>query len=113
MFVKKRLKRILIKKPLERFLYFTDDLFNSAASRAFLRAAVFFLITPRFAALSIALYAAESCFICSSRGAPVALRVNAVTSCNFLLFRKLKTCFRTETRAAFFADFVIAMSPEL
>lgn len=78
--------------------------------RDFFRAAVFFFITPRFAALSIAWYAVESIF-CASSLLPVttSLRIFFTSSFIVALRRMLKTCFRFEARSALCAPLVIGI----
>ena len=81
---------------------------RSLATFAFRRAAVFLVISPRFAALSIALYAkaiaATSPFL--AERAPLRARLTA------FLRASLKTFLRSPARWAFLADFVIAIRTE-
>jgi len=82
----------------------------AATMRDFLREAVFAFIIPRFAALSIDLYAAGRSF-----SASVVLPATSAFLSVFIASRKafflriLNTCFLIDARCAFFADVVIAM----
>lgn len=70
-----------------------------------MREAVFFLMTPRFAALSIAWKTPESCAV------PFGLFSKSLTVIFIArLLRALKTALRTAPRFAFFAESVFAMS---
>lgn len=81
-----------------------------ATRRDFLRAAVFFFMTPRFIALSIALYADGRSFSASAKSlAESALVIIFVVSERALRRRILKTRFLVEERIAFFAELVIAI----
>lgn len=86
-----------------------EDTLSRFAKRDFLRAAVFFLMTPRFAALSIALYAAESAVCWSARGAPAVETATFTAPARERLVRTLNTRFLSCERIAFFAPLVIAM----
>jgi len=66
-------------------------------------------MTPVFAALSIALYAAARDFSASPVSVAINLRTVLVVSVRVRLRRTLNTCFRREARCAFLADFVIAI----
>lgn len=83
--------------------------FIAATSRDFLRAAAFALMTPRLAALSMALNASERSFSVSFPFVATALLTAFVASFIAFLRRRLNTCFRRDARCAFFAPFVIAM----
>lgn len=74
------------------------------ARRDFIRAAVFFLMRPRFTALSIAFCAEGRSF--ASPDFPTAF------TASFMIFarRALNTRRRSSTRYAFLADFVFAMA---
>ena len=77
-----------------------------------MRAAVFFLITPRFTALSIAAYA----FGRNVTETPLleSASVNSRTAALIARFRRiLNTAFRFEARFAFFAELVIAICGEI
>ena len=85
-------------------------LFTNAISRDFFRAAVFFLITPRFAALSIALYASGSNPIASFLFfASKSFCTSFIDSRMARRRLSLKTRFFREVRSAFFADEVIGI----
>ena len=93
-------------------MFYAEAFATRRARRAFLREAVFFLMTPRFAALSIALYAAES-FSFPRSGAAFSWSVfeSVFTALLSAFFRRiLKTRFLSDARCAFFADVVIAIS---
>lgn len=86
----------------------------AAERRDFLRLAVFFLITPRFAALSSAWYAAlssarASAAFFSEMSFPTAL----TASCIVRLRRRLNTRFLREARSAFVAELVFAIAWQL
>jgi len=93
------------------FEIFYAILFTNLVNLDFFRAAAFFLMIPRFAALSIALY---------TRGRSFAASFLFFTALSFLtsfkIFRiadrrrSLKTRFRFDARNAFFAPLVIGMS---
>ncbi len=91
------------------FIYF-PTFASESMRRDFFRAAVFFLMMPRFAALSIALYA-----VAMSDCASVVLPALMVVFTDFtapwsaVLRRMLYTRLRDDTRIAFFAFFVIAI----
>ena len=94
-----------------------DAFFKSAERRAFFRAAVFFFITPRFSALSIAWYAAFKASAWPARSLPAVPRALFTDSAIARLRRTLNTRFLMDARCAFFAPFVIAivdgMYPEI
>lgn len=100
------------KNLLRRFFLFYDFDASNFAKRDFLREAVLSLITPRLAALSMALY---SSLICPS----AALTSPAATACrNDLIWSRMVRKRRTlNTRlfaslfTRFFADLVIAIVP--
>jgi holliday junction DNA helicase RuvA len=99
----------LIKNPPKRVFY-DFNLFIAATNRDFFRAAVFSLITPLFAALSIALYASgtsDSAFAISPDSN--VLRTFLIMSLIVLLRRILNIRFRALVRTAFFAFLVIAI----
>src|SRR5690606_7361453 len=89
--------------------YFAEAFLMSFERRDFLRDAVFFLMSPRFAALSIALYASES-FACAALASVVtSSRVSLIVALRVRERRRLNTCLRFEPRRAFFADWMIGM----
>jgi len=82
--------------------------------RDFFRAAVFLLNVLAFAALSIALYTFGRSLSASSTFFALRSFLSSKTAFSILFFRlRLKTRFRSETRRAFLADFVIGMGPTL
>jgi hypothetical protein len=83
---------------------------RALAKRDFFREAVFFLITPVFAALSIALNAAaRDCSASLFWPAVMNPRTVLVVEVSARLRRTLNTCFLRDARCAFFAEDVIAM----
>lgn len=83
---------------------------TARASLDFLRAAVFFFITPRLAALSIALYTTGS-----TSTALVSLRATSSVTCFIASFiarrrRRLKTRRVAACRTDFFPDFDVAIA---
>ena len=73
--------------------------------------AVFFLIIPRFAALSMALYKEGRRFCASSLFFKLTARFNAFVARRKAVFLlSLKTRLRNEERSAFFADFVMGIN---
>jgi hypothetical protein len=90
--------------------FFSPARATNFARRDFLRDAVFALMTPRLAALSIALYAAESFAVALAISPAVALVRTAFTvSVSARLRRTLNTYFRALALFAFFAELVIAI----
>jgi len=78
--------------------------------RDFLREAVFFLIMPRLAALSIAFWTFGKSFRASSGFlAEINFLYSLTTLCSWFLRFKLKTFFLLEERSAFLADDVIGI----
>ena len=79
-------------------------------SRDFILDAVFFLMVPRFADLSIALYVAERLFSASSTFPEVtSLRVSLTASFMVRSRRTLNTRLRRLAACAFFAELVIGI----
>ena len=82
----------------------------AADNRDLVRLAVFFMITPRFAALSSALYAFGSKAIASSFFLSVTKMRRFFTASFIARFlRRLNTRFLPEALNAFFAELVIAI----
>jgi holliday junction DNA helicase RuvA len=80
------------------------------ASEAFFRFAVLLLRTPRFVALSIALYASDNFFSASSAFPSVTKSFTSLTAVLIARTRrKLKTCFRKLASCAFFAEILIGI----
>lgn len=77
--------------------------------RALRRDAVFFLITPRFAALSIALNAALNCSAALVLSVFEIFSTFLIMSRMFFLRESLVFFFLIDPRRAFFADVVIGM----
>lgn len=95
------------KPGFSGLLCYTLVFFATAfARRDFLRDAVFFLMMPRLAALSIALYAALSDVFASSVPTFLAFFTAPV---RVRLRRRLNTRFLSDERCAFFAEVVIAI----
>src|SRR3990167_1460539 len=92
------------------FCYLAPAALTLAVKRDFLREAVLSLITPRLAALSIALYASgKSSFAFLASPATTALFTSLTTSLITLLRRMLKICFFFDWRLAFSAPLVIGI----
>lgn len=102
---------VLFVRIFLRAIYFS---FAIRERRAFLRLAVFFLITPFFAALSIALYAAErEVFASFQFFATTSFSIDLTPSLRIFLVRVLIAFFFSDTRSAFLAFLVIGIVAKL
>src|SRR3990167_3220576 len=96
-------------RPVSGFFYF-DVFLMRAARRDFFREAVFFLITPVFAALSSAWYAVERSAIASFPFPCVERRlIFLVISLSVARFVSLYAFLCTDARSAFFAPLSICI----
>ncbi len=92
------------------YYFFSPERFIAPMRRDFLRAAVFGLMTPRFAALSIALYACGMSALASAREPwAMCFLTFFTTSVSSLFLRTLNTRLCSDDRWAFFAPLVIAI----
>ena len=112
-YIKQNIKKTLSGGHQRGFIfeiYYFACLLRDFKSRDFFRAAVFFLITPRFAALSIALYACDISFSASltspaKESLLIFLRISRMVRRRL----SLKTRLRLDARSVFFAPLVIGI----
>lgn len=101
------------QKTTGRWFFYYLVSFVIRERRAFFRDAVFFLITPFFTALSIALYAAERFVFASFHFlSATSFSVVFAPSLRDFFTRSFTAFLRSETRSAFFAFLVIGICAE-
>lgn len=98
------------KKSPFKGIFLYESFLIAIARRDFLRDAVFFVMMPRLAALSIDLYAAESFSFASALFLAATETRTLLTATFMARFRRsLKTFLRADARSTFFADDVIGI----